>query len=140
MITKEQWENIKKELSCGVYGSVKFKLDETELLVVRNFISENQLAITVFIDGKIKIGAGWTDSDIFNPITEKVWCKTSSSYYKPKEKAKIIKIWGKKEAYKRYELDKKMIRYLPFFSTYASFERQYKKLENLELISELKYS
>ena len=46
MITKEQWEKIKRELS-GVYGSVKFKVDETELLVKKGFIAENKLAIMV---------------------------------------------------------------------------------------------
>ena len=71
MITKEQWEKIKRELS-GVYGSVKFKVDETELLVKKGFIAENKLAIMVYIDEIIQIGAGWTDSKVFNPITKKV--------------------------------------------------------------------
>ncbi len=136
MITKEQWEKIRRELS-GVYGSVKFKVDETELLVKKGFIAENKLAIMVYIDEIIQIGAGWTDSKVFNPITKKVWCTKTTSIFKPKEKAKLIKIWGKREAYKRYDLDKKIVSYTPYFGTYATFERQYKKLENLELITEL---
>lgn len=136
MITKEQWEKIKRELS-GVYGNVKFKLDETELFVKKGFIAENKLAIMVYMDGIIQIGAGWTDSKVFNPITKKVWCTKTRSYFKPKEKAKLIKIWGKREAYKRHDLDKKIVSYVPFFGTYSTFERQYKKLENLELITEL---
>lgn len=136
MITKEQWEKIRRELS-GVYGSIKFKLDETELLVKKGFISENKLAIMVYINEIIQIGAGWTDSKVFNPITKKVWCTKTKSIYKPKEKAKLIKIWGKREAYKRHDLDKKIVSYVPYFNTFATFERQYKKLENLELITEL---
>lgn len=136
MITKEQWEKIRRELS-GVYGSIKFKLDETELLVKKGFISENKLAIMVYINGIIQIGAGWTDSKVFNPITQKVWCIRANSIFKPKEKAKLIKIWGKREAYKRHDLDKKIVSYVPYFNTFATFERQYKKLENLELITEL---
>lgn len=136
MITKEQWEKIKRELS-GVYGSVKFKVDETELLVKKGFIAENKLAIMVYMDEIIQIGAGWTDSKVFNPITKKVWCTKTSSVYKQKEKEKLIKIWGKREAYERHDLDKKIVSYVPYFNTYATFERQYKKLENLELITEL---
>ncbi|MEM5557284.1 hypothetical protein AAHK07_02060 [Aliarcobacter cryaerophilus] len=136
MITKEQWEKIKRELS-GVYGSVKFKVDETELFVKKGFIAENKLAIMVYIDEIIQIGAGWTDSKVFNPITQKVWCTKTRSVYKPKEKEKLIKIWGKREAYRMHDLDEKIVSYVPYFGTYATFERQYKKLENLELITEL---
>lgn len=136
MITKEQWEKIRRELS-GVYGSVKFKVDETELLVKKGFIAENKLAILVYINGAIQLGQGYTDSEVYNPITQKVWCTKTRSYYKPKEKEKLIKIWGKREAYKRHDLDKKIVSYIPYFGTYATFERQYKKLENLELITEL---
>ena len=136
MITKEQWEKIKRELS-GVYGSVKFKVDETELLVKKGFIAENKLAILVYINEAIQLGQGYTDSEVFNPITQKVWCTKTRSYFKQKEKEKLIKIWGKREAYKRHDLDKKIVSYVPYFNTYATFERQYKKLENLELITEL---
>ena len=136
MITKEQWEKIKRELS-GVYGSVKFKVDETELFVKKGFIAENKLAILVYINGAIQLGQGYTDSEVFNPITKKVWCTKTRSVYKPKVKEKLIKIWGKREAYKRHDLDKKIVSYIPYFGTYATFERQYKKLENLELITEL---
>ena len=134
MITKEQWEEIKKQLA-GVYGEVKFKLDETELFVKKGFIAENKLAILVYINEAIQLGQGYTDSEVFNPITQKVWCTKTRSVYKPKEKEKLIKIWGKREAYKRYDL--KIVSYIPYFGTYATFERQYKKLENLELITEL---
>lgn len=136
MITKEQWEKIRRELS-GVYGSIKFKLDETELLVKKGFIAENKLAILVYINGVIQLGQGYTSSEVFNPITKKIWCAKTRSYFKQKEKEKLIKIWGKREAYKRYDLDKKIVSYVPYFNTYATFERQYKKLENLELITEL---
>lgn len=136
MITKEQWEEIKKQLA-GVYGDVKFKLDETELFVKKGFIAENKLAILVYINEAIQLGQGYTDSKVFNPITQKVWCTKTRSVYKPKEKEKLIKIWGKREAYKRHDLDKKIVSYVPYFGTYATFERQYKKLENLELITEL---
>ncbi len=138
MITKEHWEEIKKQLA-GVYGDVKFKLDGTELFVKKGFIAENKLAIIVYINGQIQITEGWTDSKFFNPITKKVWCTKTCSVYKPKEKAKLIKIWGKREAYKRYDLDKKCVSYVPYFNTFATFERQYKKLKNLELITEFKY-
>ena len=96
MITKEQWEEIKKQLA-GVYGEVKFKLDETELFVKKSFIAENKLAILVYINEAIQLGQGYTDSEVFNPITQKVWCTKTRSVYKPKEKEKLIKIWGKEK-------------------------------------------
>lgn len=88
MITKEQWEKIKRELS-GVYGSVKFKVDETELLVKKGLIAENKLAILVYINGAIQLGQGYTDSEVFNPITKKVWCTKTRSVYKLKEKKNL---------------------------------------------------
>lgn len=91
----------------------------------------------VYINGVIQLGQGYTSSEVFNPITKKIWCAKTRSYFKQKEKEKLIKIWGKREAYKRYDLDKKIVSYVPYFNTYATFERQYKKLENLELITEL---
>jgi|GEM_PF-5081665 len=75
----------------------------------------------VYMNGIIQIGAGWTDSKVFNPITQKVWCIKTIFIFKPKEKAKLIKIWGKKEAYKRHDLEK-IVSYVPYFNTFATFK------------------
>ena len=120
--------NMKKKIYLFYISKfISFSLKEN-IILYGNF---------VYMDEIIQIGAGWTDSKVFNPITKKVWCTKTTSIFKPKEKAKLIKIWGKREAYKRHDLDKKIVSYVPYFNTYATFERQYKKLENLELITEL---
>lgn len=133
MITKEQWEDIKSKLSSP-FDSVNFMLDGKKLTVKKQCISDTQLAWIVYIDGTINVTWGYPTEETFLPLVEKVWHKKTKSLYTAKEKAKIIKIWGKRKA-KAYfpELDKKMIMYRAMFSKYSVLEKQFKKIDGLEL-------
>ncbi len=132
MIKKEEWEQIKKELS-GIYGVVEFELDNKKITVAKRMISENKLALIVYIDEKIDYSLCLGDKE--NEIVKKVWCKKTRSVYTAKEKASLIKIWGKREIKKHHDLDKKSIGYSPCFNTYSVLERQYKKLKDLSLVT-----
>lgn len=132
MITKDQWEEIEKGLS-GSYGAVKFKLGEKEITLEKRFIKENVLAICVFIDGQLQPAMGWPGNH-FDPIVEQLWNKRSRSVYSPTEQKRIIKVWGKREAKKYHDLDKKVEWYEAFFKTFASMQRKYKKIEGLEFV------
>lgn len=70
----------------------------------------------------------------FKPITKQVWHKKTMALYKTKEKEKLIKIWGKREAKKYFpDLDKRIIFYSPYFEKFSVLKRQFSKCENLEL-------
>lgn len=135
MITKEQWELIKKELS-GFYGSVEFLLDDEKINVTRQRVSEDSLGIIIYINGSYTLGWGYP-GETYNKIVETLWYKKTRSKYKTKEKISLTKIWGKREVKKHYNLDEKYTWYLPMFTKYSVFEKQYKKIKNLELITKL---
>lgn len=132
MITKEQWEEIEKALK-GLMGVVKFKLGEKQITLEKRFIKENVMVICVFIDGTMNQKMGWS-GEHYDPIVEQLWTKRSRSVYSPTEQKRIIKTWGKREAKKYHDIDKKLEWHEPFFKTFASMRRKYKKIEGLEFV------
>ena len=134
MITTEQWEEIKKALR-GEYGSATFTLSEKEITLEKVFIKENQLVICVFIDREMNQAMGWPCMDNYNPMVEEIWNKRSRSVYTAKQKESWTRIYGKRRVKKEIEdLDKKVEWYQPFFKTFASMQRKYKKIESLEFV------
>ncbi len=133
-ITEEQWLEIEQELK-GIYGTVKFQLDRIILRICKEFVAENKTGILVYINQEIKFDWGYRTSNNFNPLTETLWRKRSLSYYKPKEKSKIIKDLGKRRAKELYpNLNEAMISFVPYFSTFSTFKRQYKKLDDITVL------
>ena len=133
MITKEQWEEIERLLR-GPFGQVKFKLNEQEIALEKRFIKENVLIICVFIDGEMRQSMGWPGDD-YDPTVELIWNKRSHSVYPAKSKERLTKLYGKRRVKKEIkDLDKKIEWYEPFFKTFASVQRKYKKIEGLEFI------
>ena len=135
MITKEQWEDIKSKLS-GLYGGVEFTLNDKKISVHKQQISETKLAWMVYIDGKVNLGWGYPSEKNYDPLMEQLWHKKTRSLYKEAEKKKIKKIWGVRRAKKEFpELEKKYSWYQPYFNSINVLERQFKKIDGLELIS-----
>ncbi|AWX98700.1 hypothetical protein A8139_21480 [Marinomonas primoryensis] len=133
MITKEQWEEIEKALK-GSMGVVKFKLGEKQITLEKRFIKENVMVICVFINGKLEQKAGWPGDD-YDPAIEPIWNKRSRSVYSPNDKKRAEKIFGKRRAKKEFDdWDKRVEWYEPFFKTFASMQRKYKKIEGLEFV------
>lgn len=67
-ITTEQWDEIKQQFS-GLVGRVELTLDEHRIVLKRQQVSENQLAIVVYIDGFVR---GKWNAENF-PIIRQVW-------------------------------------------------------------------
>ncbi len=117
-ITKEMWEDIEAEMS-GSWVNIQFTYKGHEVSVQRARVSESKTCLQVYIDGFIK--GEWIS---IKGVTEKapsiladVWCKKNKAKYSPTTKAKLTKIWGKREVKKQHpDLDSKWECYLPEFS------------------------
>lgn len=135
MITKEQWEGIEDNLK-GLFGKVDFKLDDKKITVCHEFIAQEQMGYTVYVDGCFKMGWAMPSSELYDPIVEKICNKRTRSFYSTKEKQQLTKIWGKRAVKKHHDLDKKSIHYEPYFKKCSVLLRQFKKIEELEMWSE----
>lgn len=134
-ITKEMWEDIEAEMS-GSWVNVQFTYKGHEVSVQRVRVSESKTCLQVYIDGFIK--GEWISingiADKAPSILADVWCKKTKAKYSPTTKAKLTKIWGKREVKKQHpDLDSKWECYLPEFSKASVLCRQFKKLEGIEL-------
>ncbi|MDO6528086.1 hypothetical protein Q4519_20640 [Motilimonas sp. 1_MG-2023] len=135
-ISKEQWADIESKLS-GLYGTVKLMLEGRTLTLEKRLITENQLAIVVFIDGSIKPTSGWIDSKHYDPFVALVWRKRSKALYSAARVKKAEKELGKRAA-KRWmpDLHKKLEYYEAFFPTFASLKRVLAKQKDLQMFVE----
>lgn len=137
-LTKQQLDEIENQM-MGVWGYVKLKLGKDEISLRKSQLSQSSLGIVVYINGQLCFGWGWPDSDTFNPLTEKVWRTRKIQRYKPKEKARIIKNFGKRKAKEYFpNLDSVSVNYDPIYPTFGPLRSKLKKLEDLELIEEEK--
>ncbi|WP_027853369.1 hypothetical protein [Marinobacterium litorale] len=134
-ITKEQWAEIEEQLQ-DMFGRVELMLEGRKLTLEKRFVKENRLAILVFIDGSFNLGWGFPDMDSFDEFVQKVWRERTHSIHPPKERARIIKTFGKRAAKKHFpRLDEKLSFWTPDFSTAKSLRRKLQKLEGLEVVS-----
>jgi hypothetical protein len=134
MISKEQWTGIENELA-GFYPHMKFKYQGREISINRVKVKEGKYDLAVYVDGYIK--GAWTNPkwESFDPIVKDVWRERKKAVYPPKEKARLIKAFGKREAKRVFKnLDEVFISYEPTFTSAKSLVRQFKKLEGLEVI------
>lgn len=133
-LTKEQWQEVEEKLS-GFFGSVKFSLGDREITVERGLVEKDRLGFAVYIDGWIK--GEWQTFDrekMKEPLVEKVCCPRVIKRYKPSEKAKIIKNFGKRRAKEYFpDLDKQIVYFTPHFGSFRSLKSVLSKLEDLEL-------
>ena len=134
MITKEQWDGIENALT-GYFARVKFRYQEREIIVSREGSGEGRRVLVVYVDGYIKGGWTFPDSESFDPIARDVWRERKKAYFSPAKKAKIIKEIGKRAAKRMFSnFDDVMIYYTPDFTSAKSLVRQFKKLEGVEII------
>lgn len=94
-----------------------------------------KLVISIYINGCIK--GAWGIKPEEHPES-KFLAIRQKSYYPAKRKAEIIKAFGKREANKRFDLDKKLEYKLPFFTTpQAALNHLIKVSDSIELIGEM---
>jgi len=148
-ISKEQWQAIAAELKKG-WVAMKFKLHGHEIDVTRERKSESTTVLVVYIDGAMK-GVWFKElSDIdpadefMNKVVKQVYFHKFKARYNKKaldELAKFKRKWGAKETKEIWgdNPEKAGHTYLyPAFGSSTALVRQFKKIEGLELVSELK--
>lgn len=132
-INKEQWEKIEGDLK-DYFASVDFQYKGIEIGVRRVSIGEGRTALAVFLDGEMRSGWGWPNSDVFNPLVECFWSKRQKSYYSPTKVKKLEKIYGKRRVKKEISnLHEKFTWYHPYFSKASVLVRQFKRVKELTL-------
>ncbi|EPG7578644.1 hypothetical protein M0K77_003065 [Providencia rettgeri] len=132
-ISKEQWEKIEGDLK-DYFASVDFQYKGIEISVRRVSIGEGRTALAVFLDGEMRSGWGWPNSDVFNPLVECFWSKRQKSYYSPTKVKKLEKIYGKRRVKKEISnLHEKFTWYHPYFSKASVLVRQFKRIKELTL-------
>ncbi len=131
-ITNEMWKKIEEELSRH-FCSVKFQYEGRELSVERSYVSESQTALAVYIDGVIE----WKHChrEGISDFHKAVWRGRSMAVYNQKDIKEIEKIFGKREAKKRFPNLHKRSEYLdPTFPKSSVLCRQFKKLKGITLL------
>lgn len=148
-ISKEQWKVIEAELKGG-WVQVKFKLHGHEIYITRERKSESTTVLAVYIDGAIK--GTWMKvledidpaDEFMNKVVKQVFCHKFHKRYSKKDLenySKAKRQCGAKFANELYGKDpeKQGTAYLfPAFGSSTALVRQFKKIEGLELVSELK--
>lgn len=136
-ITKEQWQGIQNTLS-DLYSRVEFKLPSGEKIAVyKSIVSENKLALIVWIDGVRSDAWGWSSHKDFRPITKLVWrrktYKPGASIIRRASKTRDGQRWLKRK--ENAHIHEVVEYWVCHFSTATSLVRQFKKIDGLELIA-----
>lgn len=133
-ISKEQWTEIKQELRPH-HGVVKLKHADNSITLVKTQVSENELAVMVYINDVNCQGWGIPSSDEFKPELKPYLSSKKQHRYSHKRKKEIIKAFGKRQAKKDLDVDGVFEYWSPFFNTFSTLKGIYNKLDGLELIS-----
>ncbi|CCN69760.1 hypothetical protein [Vibrio nigripulchritudo] len=137
-ITKEQWQKLEEDMTCG-YVDIKFKYQGYEISIQRVRTSENKSGLAVYIDGVISPKWGLIDRVVEGrpPIIGQVWKKKTMAKYNAKTIKDIEKVFGKRQAKKEYpNLHERHEWFESVFPKASVLCRQFKRLEDLELITE----
>ncbi|EHK2923190.1 hypothetical protein J7Y46_003019 [Vibrio parahaemolyticus] len=141
-LTASDWQDVQSQLE-GFLANVSFKYKDHKITVAREYQSESSSKLVVYIDDQIK--GAWIDlnfgkvGEVDKPkerpaVIDDVWMLKTQARYDKKFIASIEKVWGKREAKKRYpDLHGKRQYRWPYFNKASSVVRQFKKLEGIEL-------
>ncbi len=132
-LSKEQKEFILEQLNSQ-FKTVHLICDGYDIaLKMERF--KMKLVIGIYVNGSVK--GVWATKPEDHPES-KFLASHHKSYYSAKRKAEIIKVFGKREANKRYDLDKKFEYKLPYFNTArAALNHLIKVSDSIELLAEM---
>ncbi len=118
-MTKEEWTSVAAALSRP-YGRVKLLVDGYTLDLVVACVKPLRFEITFYVDGFFKGEWITTDCEIRRRFTKPM----QIARYKPSEKARLVKGFGKR-AVKKYfpDLDKKLPWFSPVWPTFGPLKR-----------------
>jgi len=148
-ISKEQWKAIEAELKGG-WVQVKFKLHGHEIYITRARKSESTTVLAVYIDEVIK--SEWAKElseidpadEFMNQVVKQVFFHKFKAMYSKKQLETMAKHKRRLGAKRMKEMfgeapEKAGWTYLiPYFGSSTALVRQFKKIDGLELVSELK--
>lgn len=148
-ISKEQWKAIEAELK-GSWVQVKFKLHGHEIYITRARKSESTTVLAVYIDEVIK--SEWAKElseidpadEFMNQVVKQVFFHKFKAMYSKKQLETMAKHKRRLGAKRMKEMfgeapEKAGWTYLiPYFGSSTALVRQFKKIDGLELVSELK--
>lgn len=148
-ISKEQWQAIAAELK-GSWVHVKFKMNGHEITIHRCSKSESTTVLGVYIDGVIE--GKWMKQvseidpadEFMNKVVKQVYFHKFKARYSKKQLEVMAKHKRRFGAKRMKEVfgeapEKAGWTYLvPYFGSSTALVRQFKKIEGLELASELK--
>jgi hypothetical protein len=120
-ITGKEWKSIEAELKPKYTGSVFFECNGVEVSVVKMMIKENTLALVILVSDENKVTSFYR--------------KTEKSLHTKKEQNRVVAVVGKKVAQTKLNVFSKDIDFSPIFKTFYTFKSQYRKIENLKLVS-----
>lgn len=127
-MTAEDWKYVEQQLS-GVFGLVKFKIDEYEVTVIREHI-KNRLINMVYVKGEFH--GKWLNEDC-EERRRFLACR-SRNYYDRKTQRIYAKTFGKRsEQYK--SITKKQIYFEPWWNSVRSMKSHFiKNNKSIELV------
>lgn len=148
-ISKEQWQAIAAELK-GSWVQVKFKLHGHEIYITRARKSESTTVLAVYIDEVIK--SEWAKElseidpadEFMNQVVKQVFFHKFKAMYSKKQIETMAKHKRRLGTKRMKEMfgeapEKAGWTYLiPYFGSSTALVRQFKKIDGLELVSELK--
>ncbi|EKE75208.1 hypothetical protein [Gallaecimonas xiamenensis] len=135
-ITKEQWASVQEELA-GSFAMVAFQHGEVRVSINRARVSESRSALAVYLDGQICVSWGHPCvKDGYREDICRYWRRRSSAVYSPKEKARLIKAYGKRRVKQHFpNLDDAYVWWDCTFNTAQSLVTQFKKLDGLKVLA-----
>lgn len=136
-ISQEMWKRIEAEME-QTYVGLSFMYKGHKLTVERAKKSESKTCLLVYIDGVIKSAWGQLINKIPEDapsILQEVWNTSRMSCWTPTEIKKIEKVYGKREAKKRFpNLHDKLVYVHPEFSKASVLCRKFRKLKGIEVV------
>lgn len=138
-ISKDKWKEIEETLSQYFFMNVKFKIGNDIITVTRQRETESKTVLVVYINDKYS--HAWQDEqhELFNPITHKVWKKTSKRMMSKQKIDALKKKYGVRafnNVYSKREQEAVISYFMPFFSSSRSLVSQFKKIDGLEFIGD----
>lgn len=137
-ILKEQWDSLIFQFTHHSYFTAVLKYQNHDIEIRKRAVSPEKNSFIVFIDKEIK--GAWYDpkSATFNPLVKLFWNHINHKILSTVEAEKAKKIHGKKEFEKRLAkyYERRHDHYVPEFTSLKKLINQFKKIEELELITE----
>ena len=132
-LSKEQIEDIELKMA-GLFGRVTLLCGDDKITLHKSQLTQSKLGILVYINGGIAFGWGDPQSEVYNPLTEKLWRTRKVSVCKPKEKERLTKVFGKRGVRKHFpSIDKVRVFYDPIYPSFAPLKAKLKRIQELEL-------